>query len=113
MSAESVARCVREAGIGFCFAPRFHTGMRHAAGPRREMGIPTFFNFVGPLINPAQPRSSAVGCSDLRMAPVMAQVFANRGHAAIVVRGEDGLDEVDHDQPDPAMGSARSARSAP
>jgi len=94
LSAESVARCVREAGIGFCFAPRFHAGMRHAAGPRREMGIPTFFNFVGPLINPAQPRASAVGCSDLRMAPVMAQVFANRGHSAIVVRGEDGLDEI-------------------
>ncbi|HIW62494.1 MAG TPA: anthranilate phosphoribosyltransferase [Candidatus Stackebrandtia excrementipullorum] len=89
-----VARCVSEAGIGFCFAARFHPGMRHAATPRREMGIPTAFNFLGPLSNPAQPRAGAIGCSDRRMAPIMAGVLADRGASALVVRGEDGLDEL-------------------
>lgn len=88
-----VARCVAEAGIGFCFAARFHPGMRHAAVPRRELGVPTAFNFLGPLTNPARPRSAAVGCFDTRMAPVMAGVFAARGDSALVMRGEDGLDE--------------------
>lgn len=90
---EGVARCVTEAGIGFCFAPRFHAGLRHAAGTRRELGVPTAFNFLGPLTNPAQPRAAAVGCADLRMAPVMAEVFARRGDSVVVMRGEDGLDE--------------------
>jgi anthranilate phosphoribosyltransferase len=91
---EAVTRCVTEAGIAFCFAPRFHAGLRHAAIPRREMGVPTAFNFLGPLTNPAQPRSAAVGCADERMAPVMAQVFASRGDSVLVLRGEDGLDEL-------------------
>jgi anthranilate phosphoribosyltransferase len=90
---EEVARCVDEVGIGFCFAARFHPGMRHAAVPRREMGVPTAFNFLGPLTNPAQPTAAAVGCFDQRMAPVMAEVFASRGDSVLVVRGEDGLDE--------------------
>lgn len=90
---EGVARCVAEAGIGFCFAARYHPGMRHAGPVRREMGVPTFFNFLGPLTNPARPRAAAVGCFDLRMAPVMAGVFAARGDSALVMRGEDGLDE--------------------
>jgi anthranilate phosphoribosyltransferase len=88
-----VARTVSEAGIGFCFAARYHPGMRHAAVTRRELGVPTFFNMLGPLTNPARPRSAAVGCFDLRMAPVMAEVFARRGDSALVMRGEDGLDE--------------------
>ncbi len=88
-----VARCVADAGIGFCFAPRFHAGLRHAAVARREMGIPTAFNFLGPLTNPAQPRAGAVGCADARMAGIMAEVFALRGDTVLVVRGEDGLDE--------------------
>jgi len=88
-----VAHCVAEAGIGFCFAPRFHSGLRHAAVPRREMGIPTAFNFLGPLTNPAQPRAAAVGCADQRMAGIMAEVFARRGDSVLVMRGEDGLDE--------------------
>ncbi|MFY1672336.1 anthranilate phosphoribosyltransferase [Plantactinospora sp. WMMB334] len=88
-----VARCVTEVGIGFCFAARFHAGMRHTAVPRREMGVPTVFNFLGPLTNPARPRSGAVGCFDPRMAPVVAEVFARRGDAVLVMRGEDGLDE--------------------
>jgi anthranilate phosphoribosyltransferase len=88
-----VARTVGEAGIGFCFAARFHPGMRHAGVTRRELGVPTFFNVLGPLTNPARPRSGAVGCFDLRMAPVMAEVFARRGDSVVVMRGEDGLDE--------------------
>ncbi len=89
----AVARCVTEAGIGFCFAATFHPGMRHAGVTRRELGVPTFFNLLGPLTNPAQPRSSAVGCADARMAPVMAAVFAARGNSVLLARGEDGLDE--------------------
>ncbi|PRX23730.1 anthranilate phosphoribosyltransferase [Actinoplanes italicus] len=88
-----VARSVAEAGIGFCFAARYHPGMRHAAVTRRELGVPTFFNVLGPLTNPARPTSAMVGCFDPRMAPVMAEVFAQRGDSALVVRGEDGLDE--------------------
>lgn len=91
---EQVARCVAEAGIGFCFAPLFHPTLRHAAAVRREIGVPTAFNFLGPLVNPAQPGAALVGCADLRMAPVMAQVFAGRGVSALVVRGDDGLDEI-------------------
>jgi anthranilate phosphoribosyltransferase len=89
----AVERCVAEVGIGFCFAAKFHPGMRHAAVPRRELGVPTVFNFLGPLTNPARPRAAAVGCADLRMAPVMAGVLAARGTSALVFRGEDGLDE--------------------
>ena len=88
-----VARTVSEAGIGFCFAARYHPGMRHAAVTRRELGVPTFFNVLGPLTNPARPTAAAVGCFDPRRAPVMAQVFARRGDSALVMRGEDGLDE--------------------
>lgn len=91
---EGVARTVAEAGIGFCFAARFHPGMRHAGPTRREIGVPTAFNFLGPLSNPARPRSGLVGCFDTRMAPVMAAVFAERGDSVLVVRGEDGLDEI-------------------
>jgi anthranilate phosphoribosyltransferase len=90
---DEVARCVAEAGIGFCFAPRFHAGLRHTAVPRREMGIPTAFNFLGPLANPAQPRAGAIGCADARMAAIMAGVFAQRGDSVLVLHGEDGLDE--------------------
>ncbi|MEU5564648.1 anthranilate phosphoribosyltransferase [Micromonospora musae] len=90
---EAVARCVAEAGIAFCFAARFHPGMRHTGPVRRELGVPTVFNFLGPLSNPARPRAGAVGCFDPRMAPVMAGVFAARGDSVLVMRGEDGLDE--------------------
>jgi anthranilate phosphoribosyltransferase len=94
LPAEAVARCVREAGIGFFFAPVFHPGFRHAAVPRRELGIGTVFNFLGPLTNPARPVAAAIGCADLRMAPVLAQVLARRGSRAMVFRGDDGLDEL-------------------
>jgi anthranilate phosphoribosyltransferase len=94
LPAPAVARCVEEAGIGFFFAPVFHPGMRHAAAPRRELGIATVFNFLGPLTNPARPVASAIGCADRRMAPVMAEVLAARGMRALVFRGDDGLDEL-------------------
>ncbi len=93
LSPDGVAQCVATAGIGFCFAPRFHSGLRHAAVARREMGIPTAFNFLGPLTNPAQPRAGAIGCADPRMAGIMAEVFARRGDSVMVLHGEDGLDE--------------------
>lgn len=91
---EAVARCVEEVGIGFCFAQVFHPAMRHAAGPRREIGVPTAFNLLGPLTNPARPGAALIGCGDPRFAPILAQVLADRGDRALVVRGDDGLDEV-------------------
>jgi anthranilate phosphoribosyltransferase len=94
LPAPAVAYCVREAGIGFFFAPVFHPGMRHAGVPRREIGIGTVFNFLGPLTNPARPVASAIGCADPRMAPVLAAVLAARGNRALVFRGDDGLDEL-------------------
>jgi anthranilate phosphoribosyltransferase len=94
LPAAGVAHCVQEAGIGFFFAPVFHPGMRFAGPARREMGIGTVFNFLGPLTNPARPVASAIGCADARMAPVMAQVLAERGMRALVFRGDDGLDEL-------------------
>ncbi len=82
------------AGITFAFAPSFHASMRHAAVPRRELGVPTVFNFLGPLTNPARPAHSAIGCADARMASVIAGVFAGRGSSVLVFRGDDGLDEL-------------------
>lgn len=83
-----------EVGITFCFAPVFHSSLRFAAVPRRELGIATTFNFLGPLTNPARPEAMAVGVADSRMAPIMAGVFADRGADALVFRGDDGLDEI-------------------
>ena len=89
-----VAEVVDEAGITFCFAAAFNPAMRHTAAPRRELGIGTTFNFLGPLANPARPGAQAIGCADPRRAPVMAGVFAQRGVDAWVFRGDDGLDEL-------------------
>jgi anthranilate phosphoribosyltransferase len=94
LPAAAVARTVTEVGIGFCFAPVFHPGMRHAGAPRRELGVPTPFNFLGPLTNPARPNAAAIGVYDATLAPVMAQVLADRGDSALVFRGDDGLDEL-------------------
>ncbi|MEP6981030.1 MAG: anthranilate phosphoribosyltransferase [Nakamurella sp.] len=94
LSPDAVRRCVEEVGIGFCFAAAFHPSMRHAAGPRRELGVPTFFNILGPLTNPAQPAAAAIGCGSLPLAPLMADVLAVRGIEALVFRGDDGLDEL-------------------
>jgi anthranilate phosphoribosyltransferase len=91
---ERVAEIAVEVGITFCFAQAFHPGFRHAAAARSGLGVPTAFNFLGPLTNPAQPQSSAVGVADPRMAPLIAGVLAARGRSALVFRGEDGLDEL-------------------
>ena len=90
----AIGPCLDDAGIAFCFAPLFHPGMRHAALARRELGVPTVFNVLGPLTNPARPAAQAVGVSDPRLAPVMAGVLAARGVDALVFRGDDGLDEL-------------------
>jgi anthranilate phosphoribosyltransferase len=91
---ERVAQLVDEAGITFCFAQVFHPSFRHSAVARKELGVPTAFNFLGPLTNPAQPRAAAIGVADERMAPLVAGVLASRGTAALVFRGDDGLDEL-------------------
>ncbi|QBR94180.1 anthranilate phosphoribosyltransferase [Nocardioides euryhalodurans] len=91
---ERVAALADEVGITFCFAAAFHPGMRHTAVPRRELGIATTFNLLGPLANPTRPAAQAIGCADRRKAPVMAGVFAARGVDALVFRGDDGLDEL-------------------
>ncbi len=94
LPADRVAALVDEVGITFCFAAAFHPGLRHTAVPRRELGIATTFNLLGPLANPTRPAAQAIGCADVRKAPVMAGVFAARGVDAWVFRGDDGLDEL-------------------
>ncbi|WP_043500742.1 anthranilate phosphoribosyltransferase [Georgenia sp. SUBG003] len=84
----------RELGITFCFANLFHPSMRHAAPTRRELGVGTAFNVLGPLTNPARPRAGAIGVSDARTAPLVAGVLAGRGTDALVFRGRNGLDEL-------------------
>jgi anthranilate phosphoribosyltransferase len=90
----AVARCVREVGIGFCFAPMFNPALRYASRARSEIGIPTVFNVLGPLTNPAQPKAGLIGCAFAPLLPVIAGAFAGRGANALVVRGNDGLDEI-------------------
>ncbi|HKU11481.1 MAG TPA: anthranilate phosphoribosyltransferase [Sinomonas sp.] len=94
MSVERVAASAVECGITFCFAQVFHPSFRHTAVPRRELAIPTAFNILGPLTNPARVQASAVGSADPRMAPLIAGVLANRGSRGLVFRGDDGLDEL-------------------
>jgi anthranilate phosphoribosyltransferase len=94
LAPDDVARSVTEVGIGFCFAPLFHPSYRHASAVRREIGIPTVFNLLGPLTNPASPRAGLIGCAFVEAAEVMAGVLAERGSSALVVHGDDGLDEL-------------------
>jgi anthranilate phosphoribosyltransferase len=94
LTPDRVAAVAEEAGITFCFAATFHPAMRHAAVARRELGIGTTFNLLGPLTNPAHAGAQAIGCADIRQAPVMAGVFAGRGVDAWVFRGDDGFDEL-------------------
>ena len=89
-----VAEVATEVGITFCFAPVFHPAMRFAGPVRKELGMPTIFNILGPLTNPAQPAVSAIGVAPASLAPVMATVMAMRGRDAILFRNEDGLDEL-------------------
>ena len=91
---DAIGEVLERVGITFCFAPLFHPGLRFAGPPRREIGIATTFNFLGPLVNPARPAASAIGCADVRMAPLMAGVLAARGGDAFVFCGDDGLDEI-------------------
>jgi anthranilate phosphoribosyltransferase len=91
---EGVERCLAEAGIAFMFAPVFHPAAAYAAGIRSELRVPTVFNFLGPLTNPARPAAQVVGVSDPKMLPLLAEVLARRGIRAMVFRGEDGLDEL-------------------
>ncbi len=94
LAPEQVAEVAERAGITFCFAAAFHPSMRHAAAARSGLGVGTVFNALGPLTNPAQPTYAAVGVADARIAPLVAGVFAGRGRAASVFRGDDGLDEL-------------------
>lgn len=94
LSPERVSDVFREVGITFFFAPVFHPAMRYVAPIRRELGIPTTFNFLGPLANPAQPMATSLGVADASVAPLMAAEMAARGRSALVFRGSDGLDEL-------------------
>jgi anthranilate phosphoribosyltransferase len=94
LNGKAVEKTVSELGIGFCFAPIFHPAMRFAAPARKELGIPTVFNILGPLANPAKPQAAAIGVADDRMHLVMAEVLARRGVEGFVFRGDDGLDEI-------------------
>ena len=87
-------KLAQETGVVFLFAPLYHPALRHTAAPRRELGVPTVFNFLGPVANPARPRAQAVGVADARMGPVLAGVLAGRGCSALVFHGDDGLDEL-------------------
>lgn len=89
-----VAEVLDETGIAFAFASLFHPGFRHAATVRKELGVPTVFNFLGPLCNPARPEASAVGVANLETVPLFVGVFRTRGATALVFRGDDGLDEL-------------------
>jgi anthranilate phosphoribosyltransferase len=92
---EATVRMIHEVGFGFFFAPRYHPAMRHAVPVRRELGVRTVFNFLGPLCNPARARRMTIGVSDHRMGERMIEVLKNRGaEYAFVFHGEDGLDEL-------------------
>src|SRR5512143_1505291 len=92
---EKVEKCLFETGFGFLFAPLFHPAMKYAIGPRREMGIRTIFNILGPLTNPANSRRQVLGVFSSKLTETLAAVLGNLGaEDAMVVHGEDGLDEI-------------------
>ncbi len=95
MTPEQVAACIEQVGIGFIFAPKFHPAMKHAIGPRRELGQRTVFNILGPLTNPAGATHQLVGVYNAGLTPLMAEVLGELGgRAAFVVHGYGGLDEL-------------------
>jgi anthranilate phosphoribosyltransferase len=95
MTPEESAHCIDEIGVGFLFAPQYHSGARHAAGPRREIGVRTIFNMLGPLLNPAGAQRQLMGVYDRRLTHPIAQVLQRLGSVhCLVVHGEDGLDEI-------------------
>jgi anthranilate phosphoribosyltransferase len=91
---ERVAAVLLETGISFAFAAKFHPGFKNAGAVRAELGVPTVFNFLGPLCNPARAEASAVGVAHLDRVPLITGVFQTRGATALVFRGDDGLDEL-------------------
>lgn len=99
LSPEQVSNVFRAAGITFFFAPVFHPAMRHVGPARKELGVPTTFNFLGPLANPAQPVATALGVANLRIAPLMAEELAQRGRSGLVFRSQSGLDELTTSHP--------------
>jgi len=94
LTGAEVEQTVYKIGIGFCFAPIFHSSMKHAAAARKELGVPTVFNILGPLANPAKPIACAIGVAREELLPLMAQVLLDQGKEGFVFRGDDGLDEV-------------------
>ncbi len=95
LSADRVGDCIRQAGIGFLFAPAHHGAMKHAIGPRRELGARTIFNLLGPLTNPAGAKCQLIGVYNDELVEPVAQVLRELGSERVmVVRGEDGLDEI-------------------
>ena len=94
LTGAEVEQTVYKIGIGFCFAPVFHSSMKHAASARKELGVPTVFNILGPLANPAKPVACAIGVARAELLSLMAQVLLDQGKEGFVFRGDDGLDEV-------------------
>jgi anthranilate phosphoribosyltransferase len=95
LTPEQVARCIDEVGIGFMYAPSFHPAMKYAGPPRREIGIRTVFNILGPLTNPAGARHQLIGVGDGALVPKLAEVLRALGAThVLVVHGRDGLDEI-------------------
>lgn len=94
LSPQKVAQVFHEVGLTFFFAPVFHPAMRHVAAIRKQLGVPTTFNFLGPLANPAQPVATSLGVANEAIAPLLAEELSNRGRHALVFRGNDGLDEL-------------------
>jgi anthranilate phosphoribosyltransferase len=94
LTPEAVGHVFREVGLTFLHAQAFHPGFRHAGPVRRELGISTLFNILGPLVNPARPEASAVGVAHLDRVPLVVGVFRTRGATALVYRGDDGIDKL-------------------
>ena len=94
LTGAEVEQTVYKIGIGFCFAPIFHSSMKYAAVARKELGVPTVFNILGPLANPAKPVACAIGVARAELLPLMAQVLLDQGKEGFIFRGDDGLDEV-------------------
>lgn len=94
LSADQIKDCISKVGIAFCFAPQFHPAMKNVAPIRKQIGVPTIFNILGPLANPAQPKSMLIGVADPNRAELISEVLAARGVVGIVVSGDDGLDEI-------------------
>jgi len=94
LTGSEVEQTVHKIGIGFCFAPIFHSSMKHGAAARKELGTPTVFNILGPLANPAKAIACAIGVARAELLPLMSQVLLEQGKEGFVFRGDDGLDEV-------------------